>query len=220
MIGSRIKILLAAVLLTVVSLGGAQAKPDKPAATPAEPVVAATVATKTDSAYPGKIVLLSGSPIQLALVNTLASNKSSVDDKVEYVVTEEVKAENGALLIRKGARGTGKITLAKKAKMFGKKGKLEFTLEEVEAVDGTIVPLRSDVKASGKGRGVAVVTVTVLVSVLGVFIKGKNVTVPQGTVVSAYVDSDTVIAPSKTNEVGKERQTSNVERSTSNVEQK
>lgn len=48
-------------------------------------------------------------------------------------------------------------------------------------------------KKNGKGRGATMVAVAALVSVFGVFIKGKNVTVKAGTLVEAYVDYDTVV---------------------------
>lgn len=140
-----------------------------------------------------KIELSSGTKIKLELAEELSSKKAEEGDEVVYFVAEDVVTPNKETLIKKGARAIGKVTEAKRARTLGRKGKLEFTVEEVEAVDGTKVPLRATVNKDGKSRGATMVAVTALVSVFGLFIKGKNVTIKQGTVVDAYVDDSVVI---------------------------
>ena len=140
-----------------------------------------------------KAKLLSGTNIELELATRLSSKTAKEGDRVVYFVNEDVVSPNGELLIKKGTRATGQVNEAKRARMLGKKGKLEFTVEEVEAVDGTTVRLRSTVEREGKSRAGTMIAVTALVSVFGVFIKGKNVTVEQGTIVNAYVDNDTLV---------------------------
>lgn len=144
-----------------------------------------------------KVQLLSGTKIKLELAQELSSKKSKTGEEVIYYVSEDVLSPNQEVLIRKGARAFGKITEAKRAAMFGRKGKLQFTVEEVEAIDGTKVPLRSTVNKEGKNQTGTMVAVTALVSVFGVFIRGRNITIDQGTVVEAYVDSNAAIAVSK-----------------------
>jgi hypothetical protein len=140
-----------------------------------------------------KIALTSGTKIQLELAQELSSKTAQEGDIVVYYAAEDILSPNKEILIRKGARATGKVTEAKRARMFGKKGHLNFTVEEIVAVDGTKIPLRSTVEKNGNGRGATMVAVAALVSVFGVFIKGKNVTVKSGTLVEAYVDYDTVV---------------------------
>ena len=142
------------------------------------------------------VALTSGTKIKLELATELKSNKSHEGDEVVYYVQQAVLSGKD-VLIKKGARATGKVTRAKGAKSFGRKGKLEFTAEEVEAADGSKILLRSTTEKNGKGRGNTVVAVTLLVSVLGVFIKGKNVTVPKATIVDAYVDDDKQVLVSR-----------------------
>lgn len=144
----------------------------------------------------GKVLLPSGSKLSLELAEPLASNKAKVGDEVVYYVKEDIlTADRSKVLIRKGAHAVGHVTKAKGAKSFGRKGKLEFTVEEVEAVDGTLIPLRSTLETSGKGRTTAVALTAAFLTVFGVFIKGKNVQVPQGTVFEAYIDQDTAVTP-------------------------
>lgn len=137
--------------------------------------------------------LPAGTKIKLGLADRLSSKTAQEGDEVEYFVKYDVLSPNGEVVIKQGAIATGRVTKARRAGLLGKKGKLEFTVEEVDAVNGTKIPLRSTIEKQGKGRGTAAVAVTALVSVLGVFIKGKNVTVEQGTIVDAYTDNDTWI---------------------------
>ncbi|MBD2306084.1 hypothetical protein H6G17_11225 [Chroococcidiopsis sp. FACHB-1243] len=140
-----------------------------------------------------KLTLASGTKLQLELAEELSSKTAQEGDIVVYYAATNVLSPTKEILIKKGARATGKVTEAKRARMFGKKGQLNFTVEEIEAVDGTKIPLRSTVEKNGKGRGATMVAVAALVSVFGVFIKGKNITVKPGTLVEAYVDYDTVV---------------------------
>lgn len=163
----------------------------------AAPVAAAPIAAPVVAApvVISRVELPSGTKLQLELADDISSNKAQIGQEVVYFVKEAVAAPDGKVLVQKGARATGKVTTAKGARSFGRKGKLEFTVEEVVAADGSKIPLRSSLSKSGKGRGGTMVAVTALVTVFGVFIKGKNVTVPKATVVEAFVDDNVMILP-------------------------
>ncbi len=130
----------------------------------------------------------------LELAEPLSSKTAKQGDEVIYFVSEDVVSTYGEVFIRKGSRATGEVTQAKRSRILGKKGILEFTANEVEAVDGTKVPLRSTINREGKSRGGTVVALSVIFNPLFLFIKGKNLNLEQGTVVSAYTDRDTSIA--------------------------
>ena len=110
-----------------------------------------------------KLTLASGTKLQLELAEEISSKTAQEGDIVVYYAATNVLSPTN------------------------------FTVEEIEAVDGTKIPLRSTVEKNGKGRGATMVAVAALVSVFGVFIKGKNITVKPGTLVEAYVDYDTVV---------------------------
>lgn len=139
-------------------------------------------------ALAARVQLLEGTKIRVELAEELSSRRAHKGQEVRYYVKEAVLGPNKEVLIREGARASGVVTEAKSASRLGKKGKLEFTIESVEAVDGTRVPLRARQEAAGKDQTGTMAAVTLLVSVLGVFIKGKNVTIKQGTLIDAYVD--------------------------------
>lgn len=130
-----------------------------------------------------------GTMVEVQLLQTLKSGKDKRDALVRYVVTRDVVI-GGQLVIEKGARATGKVTESKKAGMFGKAGKLEFTIESVEAVDGSQVRLRAEAGQEGRSNLTAVIAGAILLSVFMVFVKGKNVTFKQGTEFVAYTDGN------------------------------
>ena len=78
------------------------------------------------------------------------------------------------------------MTGAQHRKGFGRRGKLEFTITVVEAVDGQ--RLRLEVSQALRGKdlyGIAGV-VTILTGPFGVFVKGRDIEVPAGTEYTVY----------------------------------
>ena len=63
----------------------------------------------------------------------------------------------------------------------------------VEAADGTPVPLRASQNAKGKDLSGAVIVGFLFLTILAGFVKGKEVIIPPNTLITAYVDHDTVI---------------------------
>ena len=89
----------------------------------------------------------------------------------------------------------GKVTKSSRRGMFGKAGKLEFTCDYLLTKDGIHVPLRSSQLGHGGRDNTGTVVATALfLSVLGVFINGRDVVVPKGQQFSMYVDQSTAIA--------------------------
>ena len=145
-----------------------------------------------------KIKLAEGTRLSVENVEQLSSNKSRTGQEVLYRVREDVLGENKVVLIRRGAKAFGKIVLAKGAGGLGRKGKLDFNIERVQAVDGSMVQLRSSQKADGKNRKGSMVALTLLVSPLGLFMKGKNAVIQPATQFEAFVDESADIDLSAT----------------------
>ncbi|MDO8586875.1 MAG: hypothetical protein Q7T82_07520 [Armatimonadota bacterium] len=141
------------------------------------------------------VKLAEKTPIRLRILREMTSGKVKVGEAVPYDVRDEIKDSAGRVLVAVGARGLGKVTVSKRRGMLGKQGKLEFTVESAEAVDGTLVPLRASVENRGKSNKGAVIASALLLTVLAVFVNGKDVTVKEGTEVVAYVDRDVTIDP-------------------------
>lgn len=75
--------------------------------------------------------------------------------------------------------------------MFGRSGKLEFSINSVTAVNGVRIPLQYLIKKEAGSDGGAVAVATAVSLIGGLFMKGKNVSFPAGSVFEARVTSDT-----------------------------
>jgi hypothetical protein len=86
----------------------------------------------------------------------------------------------------------------------GRSGKLDMKINEVRLADGERIPLRAVREAKGAGRtGVmtgAMVTSGILffpAAPLFLFIHGKDITIPKGAEVTAYIEGDAALDPEK-----------------------
>ncbi|MCE5198098.1 CsgG/HfaB family protein [bacterium] len=152
-------------------------------------VVACTVV----SAAP--VNLAERTTVKVALLETLVSGQGKPNDEVNFELREDIYGPNRELLATKGTPAYGHIIRTKKRGMFGRSGKLEFSCDYTKAVDGTKIPLRGSEVRSGKGNGGAMLATAALLTVVGVFINGRDVTINKGTELTAYVDQDTMIDP-------------------------
>src|SRR5258708_21687262 len=76
----------------------------------------------------------------------------------------------------------------------GRAGKLNFSIDHVKASDGSNVRLRASTTRKGDDKTGTVIVGSVLLSPLFLIMRGKDINVPKGTVISAYVDGDREIA--------------------------
>lgn len=138
--------------------------------------------------------LKEGTPVLLATTAKMVSGRVAEGSTVRYKVLRDVPGPDGNIVIPYGGFAQGRVTRSRRRGMFGKAGQLEFTVDSVQAVDGTTVPLRAQQEAAGKGNKNEVIVSTLLLSVLAVFVHGRDVDIPEGTEITAYVDHDTAIA--------------------------
>lgn len=156
-----------------------------PAAVAAAPAVAAPAART--------IALPEGTEFYVVTTQSLTSKSASQGDRVGMKVDENVLV-NGVLVIAKGTPVRAEVGESKGAGMFGKAGKLSLRVESTTAVDGQKIALRGTPHADGQGRAGTMAAVSLLVSPVGVFIKGKNATYPEGTRLTVYTDEAINIA--------------------------
>lgn len=129
----------------------------------------------------------------LQTTEKMVSGRVAEGSTVRYRVARDIVGPGGNILIAYGSFAQGRVTRSRPRGMFGKAGQLEFTVDTVGAVDGTAVPLRAQQEVAGKGNKNEVIISTLLLSVLAVFVHGRDVEVRAGTEITAYVDHDTVI---------------------------
>jgi len=138
-------------------------------------------------------VLKEGTLVLLQTQEKLVSGQVAEGAPVRYKIMRDVVGPGGVLLVAYGDFAEGRVTRSRRRGMFGKAGQLEFTVDSATAVDGTRVPLRSTQQMAGKDNKGTVIATALLLTVLTVFVSGKDVDLPAGTEVAAYVDHDTVI---------------------------
>ncbi len=132
--------------------------------------------------------LKEGTAVLLKTVETMTSGKVPEGGTVRLKVARDVTGPGGVVVIEYGAMAEGRVTRSRGRGWFGKAGQLEFTIDSVEAVDGTQVPLRASQQSAGKSnRGVVVASFLVL-TVLAIFVHGQDITIPADTEITAYVD--------------------------------
>lgn len=130
-----------------------------------------------------------GTALRLSLTESLSSANDEVDKQIHFEVTEDVKVGE-TVVFPKGATAVGHIVDVQSKRRMGRSGKLNFTLDHVKAPDGTNVRLRASSARQGDDKSGTVIVGTVLLSPLFLIMRGKDVEIPKGTIVTAYVDGD------------------------------
>jgi hypothetical protein len=182
--------LLASLLVILSVFGNSALSQDK---TPAAPV-SAPIAAPTQPPPPN--TLQEGTAIKLRLAENLTSATAKAGQQVSFEVVEEVDVE-GVPVIAKGAQALATVTTAETKKSMGRGGKLDVNIDSVRLVDGGKAMLRAT--AGGKGGGhvgamtgamVGTAIVFFPAAPLFLFIHGKDITIPKGTEVTAFVQGD------------------------------
>jgi uncharacterized cupin superfamily protein len=161
--------------------------------------------TSTVTANDSRLVLAEDTPIKLRIAQTISSGTSKVNDKVDFEVVEEVKVGD-VIVIPQGGTAIATVTEAKGKKSFGRSGKLNVNIDYVRLTNGDKAALRATKGGSGGSRtgvmtGAVVATAIVFfpAAPLFFFIKGKNIVIPKGTEITAYVAADTPITSTPLN---------------------
>jgi len=173
-------------------------KQDTPVATPV------TVAAPTSAATPPQGFLLEdGTPVHLVLSQTLSSADAVTGQTVEFEVVDDVIV-NGFIVIPHGSTAWATITDAEHKKRMGRAGKLDLNVDKVRLADGEKALLRAVKDTKGGGHTGAMVGAMVATSLvvwpaapLFLLMHGKDVTIPKGTNVSAFIQGDVTLDESR-----------------------
>jgi hypothetical protein len=141
----------------------------------------------------GTIKVPDATAVRLSLSETLNSATNQEGDPVHFTVIEDVKVGN-TVAIPGGATAIGHVVEAEPRRRLGRAGKLNFSLDVVKAPDGTNLRLRASSTKKGDDKTGTVIVGTVLLSPLFLIMRGKDVNIPSGTEIMAYVDGDREIA--------------------------
>ena len=165
----------------------------------AAPVQSSAPATKTPLAFG----LVEDTPIRIKLARTMSSKDAKVDERVDFEVFDDVKVGD-LVIIERGAMAIATVTEAHPKRRMGRAGKLHINIDYVRLANGEKVPLRA-VKGGVGGNHIAAMTGAMVATgivffpaaPLFLFMHGKDITIPKGTEVTAYVAADTPLDPAK-----------------------
>lgn len=127
----------------------------------------------------------------MRLEEALSSKTANEGDRFTVSLIDDVRLPDGTML-RAGYRGVGEVTEARDNGMLGKTGKLNVRLNYLRVGDERI-RLRAAKAAKGDNRTGTQVVTFVFLGVFAGFIKGKNVTIPKGSQITAYADEDKLL---------------------------
>lgn len=133
-----------------------------------------------------------GTEFPVRLEEPISSSTASEGDRFTISLEDDVKLADGTVL-RAGYRGVGEVIEARDNGMLGKNGKLNVRLNYLKVGDDRI-RLRASKGSKGETRVGATVATVILFWPAAPFIKGKDVSIKKGTIMTAYADQDTILA--------------------------
>lgn len=157
-------------------------------------VLIAILCLNPGAAFADHVRIKEGTEVLLKLVTPLRSGEAKVGQAIEFIVEKPVVDNSGITLIEEHEAAYGKVTVSSGAGMFGKSGKLDFTVDSVAGYTGVNIPLRATLEQTGDGNEGLAVVGFLFVTIFAALIRGANVSVPAGTLFTAYVDKTTVLS--------------------------
>src|ERR1700693_41785 len=141
-------------------------------------------------------VLEDATAVTLRLGRSLSSADAHAGDRVDFEVAEEISV-NRIVVIPKDSPASGSVIAAHKKRRMGRAGKLDVSIDGVQLADGEKVTLRAVKESQGGSHtgimaGGMVATSLIVWPAAPVFLlmHGKDVTIPKGTEVTAYLNGD------------------------------
>lgn len=200
MLRSFISVLLIVLMASTMTLAQAPSSDTKPNQD-------AKPAQTTEAAAPKPAMqgfgLEDGTPVKLRTSRTISSADAHTGDTLDFEVLEDVFVKD-TLVIPKGGIALGTVTDAQPKRRMARGGKLDVNIDSVRLTDGEKVPLRAvkDVKGGGHtGAMTGAIVGTAIVffpaAPLFLFMHGKDITIPKGTEITAYINGDTRLEEAK-----------------------
>jgi hypothetical protein len=145
-------------------------------------------------------VLLDGTPLHLRLAENLSSADATTGQSVDFEVVDDVKIGD-QIIIKRTAHAIGTVTEAQPKRRMGRAGKLDVTIDYVRMVNDEKALLRATKGGNGGGHTGAMVGGIVAAAIvfwpaapLFLLVHGKDIKIPKGTEITAFVNGDTPVA--------------------------
>jgi hypothetical protein len=187
-------IVFAVLLLSCLSVGQTTSR-QSPAGSTTQQAVQEQ-ATQTNFTSTKGFVLEEETPVRLRLNRTISSADAHVGDMLDFEVLDDITV-NGTLVIPKGGLAFATLTEAQAKRRMARGGKLDINIDYVKLVSGDKAALRAvkDVKGGGHTGGmvggmVATSLIFFPAAPFFLFMHGKDISIPKGTEITAYVNGD------------------------------
>lgn len=132
-----------------------------------------------------EIVLPEGTALNVVTAQAITSKTANLNDVVNFKVDEDLVIK-GQVVIRKGTAAIGSVMHATKGGYMGKSGKLGIQVESTQTVDDGRVKLRAAKGGEGDDETTKAAVLS-MISPLGLFKKGGEAKVEEGTRVTVYI---------------------------------
>jgi hypothetical protein len=160
------------------------------------PPAAQEQATQTDFTSKKGFVLEEETPVRLRLNRTISSADAHVGDNIDFEVLDDITV-NRVLVIPKGGLAFATVTEAQAKRRMARGGKLDINIDYVKLVSGDKAALRAVKNVKGGGHTGGMVGGMVATSIVFfpaapffLFMHGKDISIPKGTEITAYVNGD------------------------------
>jgi len=190
---SALSIVLSAAM--VMAQETAPTSPDNPKTSKPESAPQKTPAAATSVATPALagFGIEDGTPVKLRLTRNLSSATDKKGDTVDFEVLEDVNVQ-GVIVAPRGGVAWATITDAQPKRRMGRGGKLDVNIDTLRLKDGEKIALRAVKDNRGGGHVGAMTGAMVATGIvffpaapLFLFMHGKDIDIPKGTEITAYV---------------------------------
>ena len=190
---ARVLVSLSIAFLSVLTFAQTNSGQSAPTSN-AQPAAQEPASTNYTSAK--GFVLEDGTPVKIRINRTISSADAHVGDTIDFEVLEDVSL-NGTLVIPKGGLAFATVTEAQSKRRMGRGGKLDINIDYVKLVSSEHAALRAIKDLKGGGHTGAMVGGMVATSLVFfpaapffLFMHGKDISIPKGTEVTAYINGD------------------------------
>jgi hypothetical protein len=169
----------------------------------ASTVIFASLALATMAVAEEPLILHDATPLRLRLSRNLSSGDARTGETVDFEVLDDLKIDD-VLIVPRGAMAIATVTEAQAKKRMARGGKLDVNIDYVRLTNGEKVALRAVKESKGGGHTGAMTGGMVATAIVFfpaapffLFMHGKDVTIPKGTEIVAYVDGEIKLDRSK-----------------------
>ena len=133
------------------------------------------------------VTLKAGTLVQVRNEHHLKAADARIGQQIMFKVTRDVEA-NGVVVIPAGTPVLGEVYEAKRSAMWGTRGRLGITIQEISLPDGTKVPLnKRDIYIKGRNRTPLAIALSIFYVVPGFLVTGSRAEIPAGYEATAEV---------------------------------